>query len=271
MNLQKLFLRKYDYDVTLIKEFGFENNLKKYKVITMNVLRSKGIEEDNKYNSNNRCKVNNEKLQENIIRARNRIFELAFCNKWQYFFTGTLDKKKYNREDLDKFHKDFTRFIRLYNKKNNLDIKFLIIPELHKDKKSWHFHGLINNLPQEQLKLFEVGDKMGKKLLEKVINGDTVYNWIDYKNKFGFCDLEPIKNKEALSKYITKYITKELAFSVTKLNAQLYYHSRGLNFAKEIKKGHMSWGDIQPDYKNDYCKISWISSDKLNSFLNRFI
>ena len=49
------------------------------------------------------------------------LFELAFCNPWEFFFTGTLDKNKYNREDLDKFHKDFTRFIRLYNKKYNLN------------------------------------------------------------------------------------------------------------------------------------------------------
>jgi hypothetical protein len=112
---------------------------------------------------------------------------------------------------------------------------------------------------------------MGKKLLEKVKNGETIYNWLDYNSKFGFCDLEPIKNKEALSKYMTKYITKELSHSVTKLNAQCYYHSRGLRFAKEIKKGHMSIGDIQPDFKNEYCSIFWVPSSKLDYFLNSFI
>lgn len=271
MNLKKLYAKKYDYDVTIVKEFGTENSLKKYKIINMNVLRTKGVEDNPNYSFNNRCNVNDTKLSENIIRARNKIFELAFCNQWQYFFTGTLDKEKYNREDLEKFHKDFTRFIRKYNKRFSLNIKFLIIPEKHQDGKSWHFHGLINNLPEEKLKQFEVGDKMSKKLLEKVLQGDIIYNWLDYKNKFGFCDLEPIKNKEALSKYITKYITKELFLSVTTLNAHLYYHSRGLNFAKEIRKGHMSWSDIQPDFKNDFCKISWVSSDNLNSFLKHFI
>ncbi len=261
----------YDYDVSIIKEYGYDDSIKKYKVISMNVLRNKGVEPIHKNYVNNRCKVNDEKLSENIIRAKNKIFELAFCNPWEFFFTGTLDKNKYNREDLDKFHKDFTRFIRLYNKKYNLNIKFLIVPELHSDKKSWHFHGLFHNLPLDKLKQFCVGDKMGKKLLEKVKNGETIYNWLDYNSKFGFCDLEPIKNKEALSKYMTKYITKELTHSVTKLNAQCYYHSRGLRFAKEIKKGHMSIGDIQPDFKNEYCSIFWVPSSKLDYFLNSFI
>ena len=65
-------------------------------------------------------------------------------------------------------------------KKYNLNIKFLIVPELHSDKKSWHFHGLFYNLPLDKLKQFRVGDKMGKKLLEKVKNGETIYNWLDY-------------------------------------------------------------------------------------------
>ena len=43
------------------------------------------------------------------------------------------------------------------------------------------------------------------------------------------------------------------------------------DFAKEIKKGHMSWKDIQPDFENDYCKISWIEAENLQKFLNNFI
>ena len=272
MNYQKLRAHKYDYDITIIKEFGTEEDeTKKYKITRMNCLRNKGIEDIDKHYLNNRCKVNDVKLTENIIRSKNKIFELAFCNPWDFFITCTLDKNKYNREDLDKFHKDFTRFIRLYNMQNNLDIKFLVVPELHKDKKSWHMHGLIYNLPKHKLKQFVLGDKMGQALADKVKNGEIIYNWIDYKNKFGFCDLEPIKNKEAISKYMTKYITKELANSVTELNAQCYYHSRGLKFAREIKKGHMSWQGIQPNFTNDFCSISWISQNNLQCFLNRYI
>lgn len=60
------------------------------------------------------------------------------------------------------------------------------------------------------MKQFVVGDVMGKALAEKVKKGDVVYNWLPYAKKFGFCDLEPIRNAEAVSKYIMKYINKIL-------------------------------------------------------------
>ena len=135
-------------------------------------------------------------------------------------------------------------------------------------------HGLLHGLPVEHLKRFQIGDVMGKKLAEKVKNGDEVYNWIPYFEKFGFCDLEPIRSPEAVSKYITKYINKNLANSVTALNAHLYYVSRGLNTAETIKKGTML-ADIVPDFENDYCKVTWLEySDKLlqtlsDSFLHK--
>ena len=57
----------YDYDVSIIKEYGYDDSIKKYKVISMNVLRNKGVEPIHKNYVNNRCKVNYEKLSENII------------------------------------------------------------------------------------------------------------------------------------------------------------------------------------------------------------
>ena len=114
---------------------------------------------------------------------------------------------------------------------------------------------------------------MGKALADKVLNGDVVYNWNAYFNRFGFCDLEPIKNHEAVSKYITKYINKELASSVTELNAHTYYHSRGLKFAELKKKGTMNWDNIAPTYKNKYCCVSWLDyTDNIyNQLSNLFI
>lgn len=246
---------KYKYDQTILKVFGYGEN-KKIKVIRMNCLRTAGIEDDTEVFCV-RGTVNDEKLEESIIRAKNKIFELAFCNPWQYFFTGTIDGSKYDRTDLNKFHKDLTKWLSNQGQKLGCKIDYLLIPELHTDGKSWHIHGFINGLPQSELKQFVIGDTMGKALAEKVKNGDIVYNWLAYQKKFGFCDLEPIRNQEAVSKYITKYINKNLASSVTELNAHLYYHSRGLQMAETIKKGTMS-ANIVPTYTNDYCSVSWL-------------
>lgn len=59
--------------------------------------------------------------------------------------------------------------------------------------------------------------------------------------KFGWCDLEPIKNNEAVSKYLTKYITKTILDSesgrgVKESEKNIYYCSQGLNRSQVIKK-----------------------------------
>lgn len=271
LNLQRIRSRAYDYNKTIVKVYGFGDN-KKIKVTLMNCVKSKDIEID-KNLSSERGKVNTSKLDENLSRTKNKIFELAYCNKWDYFFTGTLNPNKHDRTDLELFHKQLTQFIRDTNKKYNCKIKFLFVPELHSDRKSWHIHGFLQGVPDNLLSQFKIGDKMGKVIAEKVQNGEIVYNWLDYSKKFGFCDLEPIKNHEAVSKYITKYINKELATSVTELNAHQYYHSRGLQMATKIKEGSMLWDNTTPSFQNDYCKIAWInySENALNEILHSFI
>lgn len=259
------------YDITIVKKLQ-NSNCCKYKIVRMNYLKNKGIEDLDNNIVSNKGQVNDIKLYENISRAKRTIQELSFCNDWQWFFTGTLDKNKYNREDLDKFHKDFTEFLRYFRKNNHLDkkIDFLVIPELHSDGKSWHLHGFLNNLPVEYLVQFEIGMQMSKHILDKIINGNVVYKWLAYENKFGFNDIEPINNQDAISKYVTKYISKELGSCVKTLNAHLFYHSRGLKTAEIIKKGRMDWYNfdksIQPKiYKGDYCSILELNEEQFKN------
>ncbi len=270
MNIQRLKDREYKYDQTLLKVFGYGKN-KKIKLVRMNCLKTSGLEIDKKIKVE-RGKQNDSKITESILRSKSKIFELAYCNPWDWFFTGTINPNKQERTDLDLFHNQLIQWLRDYNKKYNLNIKFLFVPEKHKDGKSWHVHGFIYGLPVEHLTQFQVGDKMGKGLADKVLNGDIVYNWKAYFNRFGFCDLEPIRNHEAVSKYVTKYINKELASSVTELNAHTYYHSRGLKFAELKEKGTMNWDDIVPTFENDYCSVVWLdyTEELYNTLLNKF-
>lgn len=250
---------KYKREQTILKVYGYGEH-KKIKVLKLRYLRTAGISDENEFKPA-KCTINDEKLAENIARAKSKIFELAFCNPWQYFFTATLSPEKYNRMDLSKFHKDITQFLRDTGKKYGTKIAFLLIPELHEDGKSWHMHGFLHGVPEKELQQFVIGNKMGKVLAEKVKNGEKVYNWLSYQKKFGYCSLEPVRNHEAVSKYVTKYINKNLAKSVKELNAHLYYHSRGLNTAETIKKGTML-ADIVPDYENEYCSIKWFDYDE---------
>lgn len=195
-----------------------------------------------------------------MSRAKSAIFELALCNEWDYFFTVTIDKQKYDRYDLEKYHKAFSQWIQNYNKKHELKLKYLAIPEQHEDG-AWHEHGFIMGLPTEHLTAFTLEEKLPKYIRQKIESGIPVYNWKPYAEKFGFCDFEEIRNHEAVSRYVTKYITKDLSKSVTEMNAHLYYCSKGLERSTVMKKGQAQF-DIIPDYEGDYCKVQMIDYDE---------
>lgn len=268
----KKYVPKWLYNQTHLKLLGTPEGRKVIKIVTFKtrVLQAGLEEERHSAYINQRGSVNDSKLEFNLSRTKNKIFELALCNHWDFFFTATLDPKKYDRTDLEVFHKSLTQWLRDYSKKYGIKIHFLLIPELHSDGRSWHMHGFLDGLPIEHLKQFKIGDRMGKSLAEKVKNGDVVYNWVPYSEKFGFCDLELIRDELAVSKYVTKYITKDLQKNVTELNAHQYYHSRGLNTAEIIKKGTMS-ANIAPDFENEYIKTTTLEySDELFAHLLQF-
>lgn len=255
---------KYEYGKTFLKSYGVQE----IKLTQMFVCRNSGVEDDKKHSK--KCSVNDEKLLNNVIRAKSKVKELCLCNEWQWFFTGTLDSSKYDRKNLKKYHHDLTQWIRDCNKQYNTKIDFIFVPELHQDGESWHMHGLLNGLPVEHLTQFKIGDTMGKYIAEKVKKGDAVYNWKKYVDKFGFCNLEPIKNQCKVSRYLTKYISKDLYKSVTELNSHIYYCSRGLKRAETVKEGYMSWDNIQPSFVNDFCivRVEPYSGDRLKELSN---
>lgn len=210
--------------------------------------------------------VNELKLDENISRARSRIFEYAYCNPWDYFVTFTLDKTKYDRYNLEAFQKDFSKFIGHLNTHYGLHIKYLLIPEKHVDG-AWHMHGFIMGLPIEMLRLFTLSEHLPEYIRNKLKQEQQVYDWDKYRNKFGFCDLEPIRNPEACAKYVTKYVSKSLATDITDLGAHLYYCSKGLKKAEIIAKGQFSGQLKCPSYINEYCAVRWYPNNELGTLL----
>lgn len=207
---------------------------------------------------------NPNKLANNISRAKSTIYELALCNDWDYFCTFTLDKNKYDRYDLNKFHKDFTQKIRDLNKKEGYNIKFLLIPEQHKDG-AWHMHGLVSGILASHVLEFTEDRVLPKYINDKLQLGDNVYYWDTYTEKFGFCVMEKIKNIYKVSSYITKYICKDLDKTIQDLNAHLYYCSRGLNRAEIVQKGFIDMpltDGLKFNFENEYLKIHWCDEEE---------
>ncbi len=271
-----LMARPYKHNITSVKILGHSDKLK-IKVTTCGTVRSSGVEYDYSSDYTEKGSVNDEKLANNITRARTAIFELASCNPWEYFVTLTVDSKKYDRSDLDMIMKKLRKFVNYLNIKYGAKIDYLLIPETHADGENWHLHGLMRGLPKDTLKQFELGGIMGKYIAEKVKKGLVIYNWIPYAEKFGYCSVEPLRNEEAATKYITKYITEDLGRCVTKLGAHLYYHSQGLSKAALVKQGEMSeltdlYVEEATTFSNDYCTITTFpySDEILNAILEHF-
>ncbi len=182
----------------------------------------------------------NAKTKEALCRARQKIIELAYCNDWQYFFTATFDKQKVeNREEKSGCLKQLIKW--LQNKSRTHGIKYLLIPELHKDGKGLHAHGLLyferppNTIPFKEIKARAIPDKLRE---------SDFLNWVDYEKKFGFCSLGEIKSKKAISFYMSKYITKDLANAIKDFNAHTYYASKGLNAGVKVGGFHNSNANI---------------------------
>lgn len=166
------------------------------------------------------------KLDASVSRARKNVLELALCNPWDWFGTFTLDQEKYNRYDLEKFHKDFTQWIRDQRKKTGAPIRFLLVPELHADG-AWHMHGLMFGLPR-LVSFRELRARHGWKIPDKLVDGDFLC-WMDFHEKFGFCSFGAVRDPVAVSHYIAKYVTKSLDDSGVDVGKHLYYCSRGLD------------------------------------------
>lgn len=156
--LQVLRDKELIYNEPYLKEYISSSGAKKYKLTIMKCVKNKLVESPKSVEKTKN--KNTEKLDNNLQRSKATIYEYAFCNKWDYFFTGTLDKTKANREDLKEFNNKFKTFISNFNRKYNCKVKFLIIPELHSDLVSWHFHGFLANVPKDRIVQFQLGDKM---------------------------------------------------------------------------------------------------------------
>lgn len=186
-----------------------------------------------------------------INRTINTIYELARSNTWSYFLTLTIDPKKIDNT-LDNYD-TFTKTIRKYlnNLKSNYapDLKYLVVPELHKDGKKIHFHALVADVGNIKFS-FSGKVSVGKYIysLDKCSWGQKIYNMPLWK--FGWSTATKVRDNNKVAGYICKYITKDL-LSVTK-GKRRFWASLNLSRA-EVRYYNVSYGDLTAmfhDYEN---------------------
>ena len=195
---------------------------------------------------------NENKLDSNFSRARSMVLQYALCNPWDYFFTGTLDQSKFNRFDLDRYAAALSQFVRDKRKKYAAKFQYLFVPEQHKDG-AWHMHGLIYGLPRNVLQHFTPPAPVD------LIDGGFL-DWPDYRLKFGFCSLAPIRDPVATAYYITKYVSKDLARRSGDLGKHLYFHSRPLKTASKVSEVYLYQPELDEccTVDHDFCKTGMV-------------
>ena len=165
-------------------------------------------------------------------KAKREIIDLALSNNWDYMLTQTINPEKSDRYDYELNKKILLNKLETYKKRYDHNLKYIIIPELHKDK-AIHFHGLLKfNVPDKHLEYI------------KNRNGAEIYKH-KLLEKMGFNELVKIYNhQEFVAYYISKYITKSLGEKITQ---KRYYRSTLLEVPKRyyFHRNKDNWEDIQ--------------------------
>lgn len=150
-----------------------------------------------------------------INRTINTVYDLARSNVWEYFVTLTFNPEKIDSFDYSVVTKKLSNWL-IVLRRNNPNISYLGVPEKHKSGR-YHFHFLFSNV---NFNLIDSG-----KLTDK---GISIYNVGNYK--WGFSTAVKIYDTVGISKYICKYITKDLCFETK--GKKRYWRSRNLNLPK---------------------------------------
>lgn len=240
-NLRFGRLGRHAHGITTVKRYGKVNT----RIVYHASYPIAGLEGRNYSPKNSK---NENKLKNNIIRARTTVQDLILCNDFQYFCTFTVSPEKYDRYDLKTIYKAFAKFIQNYNRLCDTKVSYIIIPEHHKNG-AWHFHGVMSGIRQKDL----------------TINQNGYLDWTSYSKRFGYMSLSPIRSLEKVSSYIQKYITKDLSNTVTQLGGHTFYASKGLKRPDTVFIGiaNLRHG-VEWDYEHPegYCKFKTIEEDK---------
>ena len=156
-----------------------------------------------------------------IMNSRNRtiknLYNIARSNNWNWFCTFTFDTKKVNSTNYDTVMSEISSYMKGLRKKYK-DMKYLLIPELHEDKKKYHVHGLLANIPDECF------------VYLRSLKGRDVYHLYNYR--LGFDYHTKVDDNNKVVRYITKYITK--ALMETTKNKRRYIYSLNCDKPEEI-------------------------------------
>lgn len=185
------------------------------------------------------------------IRAKNKIHACACLNTWDYFVTLTFDPKQIDSTDKDAVYKFIVKWIRNNLTKHN--IKYLLVPEYHADRKKIHLHGFLKDNPDKPFLKLKDTSKRSR-------TGFKVYNLMNWK--IGFSTVSIIAQNDndviKIANYCNKYVTKNLNDRIFK---RRYFVSKGLINEPQKKYLNVIPDDLDSWYFNGICYIKDVPKD----------
>jgi hypothetical protein len=196
--MQPPIFRAYSNDIyhnARLKQFP-RVNLSKITYCSRAIFRESGYEEVEGYEKKRveyeRGRMGEDVRADSLRRAKMRVFEYAMLNNFEYFITWTLDPQKIDRYNPKEVAEKMRAFLRNKVQRNNL--RYIIVPELHKDG-AVHAHGFVSG----DLKMVNSG--------RRDRSGRTIYNMKQWK--LGFSTAIRIDGDyQKACHYITKYVEK---------------------------------------------------------------
>lgn len=148
--------------------------------------------------------------------TKNKIYQIARSEGWDWFITLTFDRQKTDASDYDEVVKKLTQYLNNFRKRGKCpNLKYLIVPELHKDGKNYHFHGLLSNCDRLHFAYSGHNDRK---------SGKPIFNIRDWT--LGYTTATRVEDSGKVSSYITKYITKATVNYLK--NKKRYYASQNI-------------------------------------------
>ena len=210
-------------------------------------------------------KSSDEPREDNLKRAKEKIFDITLLNEFSYFITGTFA----NNEDLDRTDpkeiiKPLLQWLKHQTQRRGL--QYVLTAERHKKSNGIHIHALVNDV----LSLTYSGKRMyrGKAWNEQDIlkhekdfeRFKPVYNIDNWR--FGWSTAIPCdKNRLRLARYVTKYITKEQK----KIFGKYYWSSKNIEREPKII---LARTDFESVLAEDFCPNGTSYRFKYDSFFS---
>jgi hypothetical protein len=192
-----------------------------------------------------------------------------------WFITLTLNGEQFARDDARTALNKLQAWLR--NKVQRNGLKYIIVPEYHKDGRSIHFHGLINGALDMVPSGTYIRPEGGKPVKAETIRrsgGDLeqckpVYNipaW-DY----GFTTaIHVYGERTSAAAYVCKYITKEADYAggdVRKIGGRYFLHSSNIR-QPYVLYGYADFDAAEGEvFVNPGCKVK-ISLPSFTEFCN---